>query len=107
MDGEAGDADRLAVPERDRADGTVDEGRHHLHAALREGDRPVGDVGGTAHEASAIRPHTVVRAKDDIGVEHLEQRLEVALARRLAKRVYNLALSVEVHVWRLVIALNA
>src|SRR3954452_7942047 len=107
-DREARDRERPPVPDGDRADRTVDERRPHLDIEAREGERLAGHVGRSPdNPRGADGSGTAVGPADHVRVQHLEQPLEVALARGREKGVDHLALAVEVVVGDRLLALDA
>ena len=94
------------VPEGDCADRAVDERRPHLDIEAREGERSAGHVGRSADNRRGADESGVGPA-DHVRVQHLEQRLEVALARGREEGVEDLALGVEIGVGDRGLALHA
>src|SRR4029450_11065983 len=98
--------DRLAVARRDGTGDTVDQRRSHDEPHLGEGDRLAGD--GLCSPQLVVAAHrTEVDPPDDVRVEHLEQRLEVAISRSRDEGVDDSTLRVEVGVRDRVLALDA
>ena len=107
-DREARDRERLAVSEGHRADRAVHERRAHLDVEAREGECSVRHVGRSAdNPRGADRNAAAVGPEDHVTVQHLDQRLEVALACGSEERVEDLALGVEVGVGDRGLALDA
>ena len=97
LDREPDNRDRPAADHHDRASGAVDDRRLRKRregtAALEDHRR---DAARTAHRQPAAGGH--VDAQDDVGVEHLQERLEVACAGGRQEGVDDLALTAEVGV---------
>src|SRR5262249_59133619 len=75
------DRERFSVAEGDASDGTVDQSRPILKAETRVEERLPGDKPRPAHHPR-FAVNTEVCTQHDVGVEYLEQCLEVPLARR-------------------------
>jgi hypothetical protein len=84
-DDDASDREGLSVPERDASRAAVDERRLHLQSQPRVEQRLARDRPRSADLGRSARG-TEVGAHDDLRVEQLEQRLEVAVARRHEER---------------------
>src|SRR5215207_6190050 len=98
-DREAPDRERLLVAGRDGPCGAVDERRSHEQAEPQEGERLLGHGARTANLPRCARANgTPVASHHDVRIKHLEQRLEVAVARGSEEGVDDFALSVEVGV---------
>ena len=102
------DRERPPVPEGDGADRAADQRQPHVDIVAPEGDRLAGHVGRSADDPRRADGHGAgVGPQDDVGVQHLEQRVEVALARSREEGVEDLALGVEVGVGDRGLALDA
>jgi hypothetical protein len=97
---------RLSVEGSDGSDDAVDERRVHDQAEPRIEERLAGDRPRPADLSRSAR-WTKIRAQHDVRVQHLEQRLEVAVARGREERVDDSALSLEVGVGNRRLALDA
>src|SRR5262245_22422648 len=84
--GDGPDREHLAVLERDRAGCAVDQRATHVqpHPGVEE---RLADDGAWAADDSRSAFWAEVRPNHDVRVEQLEQRLEVAVARRGQERV--------------------
>src|SRR5215470_17186575 len=102
FDGEGDDGDRLLAREDDYARVAVDDCRPGVPGeACATGEDAAGDV-VRAFDRPAVTGLAGVGAEDDVGVEDLDQRLEVAVASGREEGVHDAALFAEVGVgpWR-------
>ena len=91
----------------DGADRAVDQREPHVDIVAPEGDRLASHVGRSADDLRRADRHGAgVGPEDDVRVQHLEQCVEVALARGGEERVEDLALGVEVGVGDRALALD-
>jgi hypothetical protein len=97
-DGEADDAQRPAAPSHHDARRAVDDGRTRELRELRSaGQHLAGHRRRPEDRLRCPLDDPEVAAEDDVGVEHVEQRLEISGARGRQEGVHDLSLPREIH----------